>query len=62
MRENENLTLRGERALLVPYRREHVPLYHAWMQVRPAAAACAQCTRPALVLACEWPGLRAAGQ
>lgn len=32
MRDNANLVIRGRRALLVPYRREHVPLYHAWMQ------------------------------
>jgi RimJ/RimL family protein N-acetyltransferase len=31
MRINRNLALRGERCLLVPYRPEHVPAYHAWM-------------------------------
>jgi hypothetical protein len=32
MRDNADLMIRGQRVLLVPYRQEHVPLYHAWMQ------------------------------
>ena len=32
MRDNADLVIRGQRVLLVPYRPEHVPLYHAWMQ------------------------------
>ena len=32
MRDNANLVIRGQRVLLVPYRREHVALYHQWMQ------------------------------
>ncbi|WFD25524.1 Prohibitin-1, subunit of the prohibitin complex (Phb1p-Phb2p) [Malassezia nana] len=32
MRLNEHTVLRGERVVLVPYRREHVETYHAWMQ------------------------------
>lgn len=32
MRDNANLVIKGQRVLLVPYRWEHVPLYHAWMQ------------------------------
>ncbi|KAL4523162.1 hypothetical protein Ndes2526A_g07865 [Nannochloris sp. 'desiccata'] len=31
MRANSNLTLHGERVILVPYRKEHVPQYHEWM-------------------------------
>ncbi|CAG8498706.1 14365_t:CDS:2 [Funneliformis caledonium] len=30
MRQNENLV--GEKVILVPYRPEHVPKYHEWMQ------------------------------
>lgn len=32
MRANANLTLRGAACTLVPYRAEHVPVYHEWMQ------------------------------
>ncbi|XP_072315903.1 alpha/beta-tubulin-N-acetyltransferase 9 [Eucyclogobius newberryi] len=32
MRVNENTLLEGNRAVLVPYRRAHVPRYHLWMQ------------------------------
>lgn len=32
MRANANLTLVGTKCALVPYRKEHVPTYHAWMQ------------------------------
>ena len=32
--EDSDLFLRGPNVLLVPYRREHVARYHAWMQVR----------------------------
>ena len=32
MMDNFNLTIRGQRVVLVPYRREHVELYHQWMQ------------------------------
>ncbi|XP_018093982.1 N-acetyltransferase 9 [Xenopus laevis] len=32
MRENENTVLRGQRVLLVPYERHHVPRYHEWMK------------------------------
>ena len=32
MRANVNLVIRGQRVLLVPYRQEHVELYHGWMQ------------------------------
>lgn len=32
MRVNENVIIRGQKALLVPYRREHVAQYHSWMQ------------------------------
>jgi RimJ/RimL family protein N-acetyltransferase len=31
MRLNSNLVLKGARVVLVPYREEHVPLYHTWM-------------------------------
>ena len=31
---NSNLTITGERAVLVPYRQEHVPVYHEWMVSR----------------------------
>ena len=31
MRANANVTLRGSRCVLVPYRPEHVETYHAWM-------------------------------
>ena len=31
MRDNSNLVLCGDKAVLVPYRQEHVPLYHTWM-------------------------------
>jgi len=31
MRINENTCLIGQKVILVPYRREHVPLYHDWM-------------------------------
>lgn len=31
MRANCNLTLKGERVILVPYRPEHVLRYHEWM-------------------------------
>ena len=31
MRANANLTLTGSSCVLVPYREEHVPTYHAWM-------------------------------
>ena len=32
MRLNECTVLQGERVWLVPYLREHVPTYHAWMK------------------------------
>jgi RimJ/RimL family protein N-acetyltransferase len=32
MRANEALRLDGERVALVPYRPQHVPTYHEWMQ------------------------------
>jgi hypothetical protein len=32
MRLNENITITGQHVVLVPYRREHVPRYHVWMQ------------------------------
>lgn len=32
MKINAHVTLAGEGVILVPYRKEHVPLYHAWMQ------------------------------
>lgn len=32
MKVNQNLTITGERVQLVPYRREHVAKYHAWMK------------------------------
>jgi hypothetical protein len=32
MRLNADTTITGERVVLVPYRPEHVPRYHAWMQ------------------------------
>ena len=32
MKANANLTLRGTACALVPYKAEHVPLYHEWMQ------------------------------
>ena len=32
MRLNETTVLRGEKVWLVPYLREHVPTYNAWMQ------------------------------
>lgn len=32
MRINTNTTLQGGLVLLVPYRAEHVPHYHMWMQ------------------------------
>lgn len=33
MKDNANLVIHGQRVLLVPYRQEHVPQYHEWMQV-----------------------------
>ncbi|KAK1921399.1 GNAT domain-containing protein [Papiliotrema laurentii] len=32
MRLNENTVICGDRVILVPYRAEHVPTYHDWMQ------------------------------
>ncbi|CEH16686.1 Predicted phosphoglucosamine acetyltransferase [Ceraceosorus bombacis] len=32
MRLNESTIIVGDRVLLVPYRKEHVPKYHEWMQ------------------------------
>ena len=32
MRNNANLVIKGQRVMLVPYRPEHVALYHSWMQ------------------------------
>lgn len=32
MRVNGDTVITGQRVVLVPYRREHVPLYHGWMQ------------------------------
>lgn len=32
MRSTTDVTITGERCILVPYRREHVPVYHQWMQ------------------------------
>ena len=32
MRANDNVVIRGAGVLLVPYKPEHVALYHAWMQ------------------------------
>ncbi|ESO85790.1 hypothetical protein LOTGIDRAFT_195719 [Lottia gigantea] len=34
MRINEYTVIYGEKVLLVPYERHHVPKYHAWMQAR----------------------------
>lgn len=31
MRANANLVIRGQRAILVPYKTEHVVAYHQWM-------------------------------
>ncbi|KAL6780939.1 hypothetical protein ACKKBG_A09105 [Auxenochlorella protothecoides x Auxenochlorella symbiontica] len=31
MKANQNLTIEGHKSILVPYRREHVLPYHAWM-------------------------------
>lgn len=39
MKNNQNLVIVGEAVTLVPYRREHVPKYHTWMQVCPCYAA-----------------------
>lgn len=35
MRTNEATVLVGQRVVLVPYRPEHVPRYHAWMESEP---------------------------
>jgi hypothetical protein len=32
MRANYDTTITGTKCILVPYRREHVETYHAWMQ------------------------------
>jgi hypothetical protein len=32
MRLNESLRINGDKVALVPYRSQHVPLYHGWMQ------------------------------
>lgn len=32
MKANSNITLLGTNVVLVPYRREHVPIYHSWMK------------------------------
>lgn len=34
MRANADLTLTGSRVMLVPYRTEHVEVYHGWMVSR----------------------------
>jgi hypothetical protein len=31
MKLNSNITIKGDRVILVPYRREHVERYHEWM-------------------------------
>jgi len=31
MRENQQICLTGQKVLLVPYRKYHVPKYHLWM-------------------------------
>lgn len=31
MRQNQFVRLVGERVVLVPYERRHVPIYHEWM-------------------------------
>ena len=35
MRDNANLVLNGDKVVLVPYKPEHVPLYHTWMVITP---------------------------
>ena len=32
MKTNYNTIITGAKCVLVPYRREHVELYHQWMQ------------------------------
>lgn len=45
MRANQDTVVRGRTTVLVPYRRHHVPLYHAWM-VRAERPAGRQLRRP----------------
>ena len=35
--DNADLVLHGHACVLVPYRPEHVPVYHEWMGARSAA-------------------------
>lgn len=32
MKQNQNFELRGNHVILIPYRKEHVPKYHKWME------------------------------
>lgn len=32
MKINENISLHGEKVILIPYKKEHVPKYHRWMK------------------------------
>lgn len=46
MKTNYNTTITGNSCMLVPYRREHVELYHQWMQVRVVVV---------VVVLAKWP-------
>jgi hypothetical protein len=37
MRANANMAIRGVKALLIPYKPEHVETYHTWMVSRISA-------------------------
>lgn len=41
MLDNSELAIVGHRVALVPYRKEHVPTYHRWMQSPELLAATA---------------------